>query len=161
MEIDDTPAIPYPEEEIQIGKHTIGISRIKKDTDIDPNMTLLCLWCGKDYKPYDQLILNDMKGFGFAWMNFCSDRCVRRHSSIPGSIWRGLREIKRRIRRFIMDPIEKFLYVEECPYCGEDLSLMTKNYLFCGNVDCEMWSSNFERRVSKVDGKKQVTLVLI
>lgn len=159
MEI-DKPMIPYPEEEIQIGKHTIGISRIKKDTDIDPNMILICFWCGKDYKPYDQFVINDMEGFPFAWMNFCSDRCMRRYSSIPGWIWRVLREIRRRIRRFIMDPIEKFLYVEKCPYCDEDLLLMTKNYLFCANYDCEMWSSNFERQVTKVNGKKQVTLVL-
>lgn len=160
MGIDDPPIIPYPEEEIQVGKYTIGISPIDVDWDLDPNMTLLCLWCGKDYKPYDQFILNEMEGFGFAWQNFCSDRCVRRYNSILGSIWRGLGEIKRRIRRFIMDPIEKLLYVEECPYCGEDLFVMTKNYLFCANLDCEMWSANFERHVSKVDGKKQVTLVL-
>lgn len=160
MGINDPPIIPYPEEEIQVGKYTIGISPIDVDRDLDPNMTLLCLWCGKHYKPYDQFIMNEMEGFGFAWQNFCSDRCVRRYNSILGSIWRGLGEIKRRIRRFIMDPIEKLLYVEECPYCGEDLFVMTKNYLFCANLDCEMWSSNFERHVSKVDGKKQVTLVL-
>lgn len=161
MGINDPPIIPYPEEEIQIGKYTIGILPIDVDRDLDPNMTLLCFWCGKDYKPYNQLILNDMKGFGFAWMNFCSDRCMRRYSSVPGRIWRGLGEIKRRIRRFIMNPIEKFLYSTRCPYCNEYLYVMSKNYLGCINLDCEMWSASYERRVIKVDGKKQITLVLM
>lgn len=161
MEIDDPPMISYPEEEIQIGKHTIGISRIEKDTDINPNMTLFCLWCGEDYKPYNQFIMNEMEGVGFAWMNFCSTRCVRRYNSIPGTIWRVLREMERRIKRFIMDPIEKFLYTMECPYCKEDLHVISKNYLMCMNSDCEIWPDMFKREVSKVDGKKQVTLVLV
>lgn len=158
----DKPMIPYPEEEIQIGKRTIGISRIgiEKDTDID-DMTLVCLWCGKDYNPYNQFVINDMEGFGHAWQNFCSDRCVRKYSSVPGTIWRGLSEIKRRITRFIMDPIENFLYSVECPYCKENLTVFSKNYLLCPNFDCEVWSGIFERQVSKVDGKKQVTLVLM
>lgn len=149
------------EEEIQIGKYTIGISPIDIDRDIDPNMTLLCLWCGKHYKPYDQFIINEMEGFGFAWQCFCSDRCVRRHNSILGRTWRGLKEMKRRITRFIMDPIEQFLYSARCPHCNEYLYVMSKNYLGCMNPDCEMWSASYERVVSIVDGKKQVTLVLM
>lgn len=161
MEIDDPPAIPYPEAEIRVGKYTIGISRVDSIANVDPNMTLICLWCGEDYNPYNQFVMNDMEGVGFAWMNFCSTRCVRRYKSIPGTIWRALGEMERRIRRFIMDPIEKFLYATECPYCKEDLHVMTKHYLTCMNLDCEIWSGMFERQVSKVDGKKQITLVLM
>lgn len=128
---------------------------------MDPNMTLICLWCGETYKPYEQFIINEMKGLGFAWQSFCSDRCVRRYGSIPGTIWRGLKEIKRRVMMFIMDPIETFLYSTECPYCKEDLHVLSKNYLTCMNFDCEMWGANYERCVSKVDGKKRIELVLI
>lgn len=161
MGIDDPPAIPYPEAEIQVGKHTIGISRVDAVADIDPNMTLLCLWCGEDYNPYNQFVMNEMEGFGFAWQNFCSTRCVRRYNSIPGTIWRALREMERRISRFIMDPVEKFLYTVECPHCKEDLTVISKHYLMCSNFDCEIWSGIFERQVLKVDGKKQITLVLM
>lgn len=161
MKNDDPPAMPCPEQEIQVGKHTIGISRVDPVLDLDPNMTLVCLWCGKDNKPYDQLVMNEMKGFGFAWQSFCSDRCARRYSSVPGRIWRAVEETKRRFTRFIMDPIENFLYSVECPYCKENLTVFSKNYLLCPNFDCEVWSGIFERRVSKVDGKKQITLVLM
>jgi len=44
------------------------------------DMHLMCFWCSKDFNPYDQMILNEMKdGVGMAWSDYFG---VRRSNAL-------------------------------------------------------------------------------
>jgi hypothetical protein len=112
----------------------------------NPDDIYVCEWCHDQYTPYIQIV-DPTKGYSF--MYYCSYRCFVRASSWYGRILRAILRAKCTIKRKIMEPIEKFLYSEKCPYCASPLLVITKSILMCANLDCDEYGSMYEKMMDR------------
>jgi len=113
---------------------------------LDPDMNLMCLHCGKNYKPYNHMVIHE-----FAFIGFCSVRCYYRYHSIPGHIWRAIKYPFWWVRsRFIIWNDNR--YALPCPSCKELMLTMTKDIQGCDNTDCDAFLESYNV-VSRKDEK--------
>jgi len=106
---------------------------------LDPNMTLVCLWCGKQHSPYNQLVLHDS-----AWMSFCSDRHFVLYKKY-GKVRNFFENIPRYLIWKPYYAILDWWYQEDCPYCHKRMMSPLKGELYC----CMECGRDFEK-VKKV-----------
>ena len=105
---------------------------------MDPNMNLMCLWCGKDYKPYNHLVIHE-----YAFFGFCSVRCFNRYHSVLGKVWKAIKWPFWKIRSEIIIWNDNRHSIP-CKCCGEDMITMTSDLQYCDNINCEMWGFTVE-----------------
>ena len=109
----------------------VNVDPRRGDITIDPDMELICLWCGKNYKPYNTLVLHD-----FSFYEFCSPRCFGRYHSIPGKIWMAMKWIVWKPQSMFMIWYDRRFSLP-CPVCGVDMLVMLKDIQCCYNPDCD------------------------
>lgn len=105
----------------------------RKGEILDPDMNLICLWCGKDYNPYNNIVIHD-----YAFSGFCSLRCFSRYRSIPGRAWRVIKWPFWKLHSMIVIWNDA-RYALPCPRCGEMMVTMTRDLQYCDNLDCDIW----------------------
>jgi len=97
----------------------------------DPNMHLMCLQCGKEYTPYNQIVLED-----YTFMGFCSVRCFAKYHSRFWLLWRSIEWPFFKIRSKVLIWYSETFHALPCPECGEKMLAMLKDLQCCENVDC-------------------------
>jgi hypothetical protein len=92
---------------------------------LDPNMTLMCLWCWKDFSPYNYMILHD-----HAWMGFCSDEhfiLYKKYGKIKEFFENIVRYIYWKPKHVILD----WWYQKDCPYCHKRMFSPLAGEVYC------------------------------
>lgn len=106
---------------------------------LDPDMTLTCLWCGKEHNPYNHLVLHD-----YAYFSFCCDKhyfLYRKYGK--------LKDFIDNIPRYLIwkpyFAIQHWWYRLECPSCHKRMRcLLAKQLYFCLDDSCEYNCVTFE-----------------
>jgi len=112
------------------------------------NMHLMCFWCSKDFNPYDEMVINEMKdGIGFAWGDYCSDRCARLHFKY-GKIKEFFENIIRYAWWKPKYAVLDWYWSEYCPECFKDGEKLIKmNTMLAGDLyACHECWNEFEIR---------------
>lgn len=103
---------------------------VKKSIDprdpncLDPNMTLVCLWCGKSFSPYNQMVSND-----FAYMAYCSDRHFVLYHKY-GKIKDYFENIPRYLIWKPYFAVRNWLCRKDCPYCHKRMLVILPNDIY-------------------------------
>lgn len=112
---------------------------------LDPDMTLMCIHCGNEYKPYNNLVIHN-----YAFMGFCSTRCFERYNSLTGRLWRAIKYPFWWVRsRFMIWNDAR--YAAPCPGCGEPMMTMTKELQCCMEVECDEFAETYVVRDGELE----------
>lgn len=108
----------------------IPASTNPNDADcLDPYMEFTCLWCGKLFCPYNQMVKDD-----YAFMSFCSPRHCYLYKKY-GKIKNFFDNIPRYLYHKPIHAIYSWIFKVNCPLCHKRMEMLFKKELYTC-VDC-------------------------
>lgn len=131
-ELDDLyKEMGWEKQELNLGNKKIPLMMMKVDEKKKEDFEMLdhnfmCLWCGKDFNSYTQMVQNEIEsGLGYSWMMYCSDRCARLDMKY-GKMKEGLMNIPRYLWWKPKYAVLDWFWSEYCPECFKTENRLVK-----------------------------------